>query len=220
MIFRTRSLLILALILSLTVLLCGQATQPAPVPAPAWIMVTAESSAVAVVLPAGTTYRFGDTLNNRWSAPVTLTEATTFSPVFFPANVFPFSDPDVGVPKELDVLQTATPQTITVTDTSVSPATTVAQVVPGFAIPTSVPMTPGTAYTVTLSDFAIVPGVPATTPMVALVNMPPTLANQGWQGTHFSLTIDGVTLICTSGPGSGGQAVSLSCTVPAPPSGS
>jgi hypothetical protein len=52
------------------------------------------------------------------------------------------------------------------------------------------------------------------------VNAPPTLANQAWQGTQLNLTIDGVTLVCTSGTGSTSQAVTLSCTVPTPPGGS
>jgi hypothetical protein len=125
--------------------------------APVWVMVAAESQAVSVVLPAGTTYRFGDTTNNVWSAPITVTEPTTFSPVFYPAGAFPFSDPDPGVAKELDVVETSAAQVVTVTNTSVSPATTVAQIVPGFAVPTSVPVTPGTAYTVTFSNFVIAP---------------------------------------------------------------
>jgi hypothetical protein len=71
---------------------------------PVWIALTSESQSVSVSLPAGATYRFGDYENNRWSTPITLTTATTFNPVYSPAGVFPFPDPDPGVAKELDVL--------------------------------------------------------------------------------------------------------------------
>jgi hypothetical protein len=201
-----------------TLLLQGQAMAIAPVQAPAWMMISPESSTVSVVLPAGTTYRFGDTQNGLWSAPVTVTEPTTFSPVFFPAGVFPFGDPDPGTVKELDVLQTAGPQAIAVTNAGVAPAATVSLVVPGLvAVPTSVPVTPGTAYTVTFSNFTIAQGAAPGAQMVAFVNAPTTLANQAWEGTQLNLTIDGVTLVCTSGAGSSSQAVTLSCTVPGPP---
>ena len=66
--------------------------------------MTSENPSVSVTLPAGATYRFGDYTNNQWSTPITLTTATTFSPVSWPAGVFPFPDPDPGVAKDLDVL--------------------------------------------------------------------------------------------------------------------
>ena len=201
-----------------TLLLHGQAVGVAPVQAPAWMMITAESQTISLVLPAGTTYRFGDVTNNKWSAPVTVSVPTTFSPVYFPDGVFPFSDPDPGTAKELDVLETAGPQAIAVTNAGVAPVTTASLVVPGLvAVPTSVPVTPGTAYTVTFSNFAIAPGTAPDAQMVAFVNAPPTLANQAWQGTQMNLTIDGVTLVCSSGTGSSVGAVTLSCTVPVPP---
>jgi hypothetical protein len=76
---------------------------------PFWLAVANENPSVSVTLPAGATYRFGDYVNNVWSDPITLTTATTFSPVFMPAGVFPFSDPDPGVAKELDVLMYVPP---------------------------------------------------------------------------------------------------------------
>jgi len=71
---------------------------------PVWITLTNENKSVSVALPTGATYRFGDYGNNRWSTPITLPNATTFNPVYWPAGVFPFTDPDSTVTKELDVL--------------------------------------------------------------------------------------------------------------------
>lgn len=162
-------------------------------------MATPESTTTAVVLPAGATYRFGDSVHNLWSVPVTVSQTTTLSPVCFPGATFPFSDPDPGTVKELDVLQTAGPQTIAVTDLSVTPAASVSQIVPGLVAPTAVPMTPGTAYTLTFSNFTVAQGAGANTTSVVFVNVPPTLANRGWEGTQLNMTIDGVTFVCVSG---------------------
>ena len=64
-------------------------------------------------------------------SPITVTQTTTLSPISMGgANPFPFSDPDSGTVKELDVLETVAPQTVTVVDTSATPATTIAQVIP------------------------------------------------------------------------------------------
>ena len=208
----SKRLLFLTTILFSTALLYGQTALVTP--APLWVMVTQESTSTAVVLPAGTTYRFGNAANNLWSAPITVTEPTTFSPVFFPAGVFPFSDPDSGVAKELDVLQTSTPQTVQVTNLAVSPATTIGLIIQGLP-PTTVPMTPGTAYTVTFSGFAIPTTAPQNAPMVAFVNAPTSMANQAWEGTQMNVMIDGATLVCTLGTGNTAQAFTLNCTVPA-----
>jgi hypothetical protein len=170
---------------------------------------------MAVVLPAGTTYRFGDSANNRWSAPVTVTEPTTFSPVSQNSGVFPFGDPDVGTVKELDVLETATPQTVLVTDLSVSPASSVSLTIPPSVPPSSVPMKPGTTYTLTFSSFMVAANSPQSPPMVALVNAPPSMAYQTWEGTQVNLTIDGVTLVCTPTQNNTDQSMSMNCAVPA-----
>jgi hypothetical protein len=213
---RSRFLLLLITTLFLpTLVLHGQTAQATVTPVPLWVMVAGESSTVAVVLPAGTTYRFGNAADNLWSAPITVTEATTFSPVFYPAGVFPFADPDPGVVKELDVLETTAPQAIQVTNLAVSPATTVSQMVPALTPPTSVPVLPGTAYTVTFSNFMIPATAPQNAQMVAFVNAPETHANQAWEGTQMNLTIDGVTMVCTLGPGNTAQTFTLNCTVPA-----
>lgn len=182
-------------------------------------MITPESASIAVVLPAGATYRFGDSTNNQWSAPITLNQPTTFSPVYLPDGVFPFSDPDPGVVKELDVLETTAPQTALVTNLAASPATTLSQIVPPLVVPTSVPVLPGTSYTLTFSNFVIAAGSPQNTPMIALANAPTTMAYQTWQGTQMNLTIDGVTLVCTPTQNNTSQAVSMNCAVPLPASG-
>jgi hypothetical protein len=207
-----RKLPLLAFLLS-TPLLFAQTT-----PAPTWYTVTAESSTVAVVLPAGTTYRLGDYTNNKWSDPITVTVATTFSPVYVPAGVFPFSDPDQNVLKELDVLETTAPQSITVTNLAASPVATVALVVPSLIPPSAVPMTPGTSYTLTFSNFAIAPGTPQNALMLAFVNAPPTNASRTWEGTQMNLSIGGVTMVCTYGQTYNDGVYTLTCTVPpAPP---
>lgn len=205
-----RILFLTAPLLLTTALLYGQ-TAPAPV----WSMVAPESTTVAVVLPAGATYRFGDSTNNKWSAPITVNVPTTFSPVSMNSGVFPFSDPDVGVVKELDVLEASAPQAVVVTNLAVSPATTVSQIVPPLAGPASVPVLPGTAYTLTFSNFAMAPGTPANAQMIAFVNAPSSNANHTWEGTQMNMTIDGVTLVCTPSQSNTAQTFNLNCVVPA-----
>jgi hypothetical protein len=197
-------------------LLHGQ-TAPAT-PAPVWATITAENPSVSVTLPAGTTYRFGDYTNNKWSESVTVTAPTTISPVSMGnGDPFPFSDPDFGTVKELDILETTAPQSIAVTNLAASPATTTSQVVPPLVPPTSVPVPPGTTYTLTFSNFATSPTAGQNALMLALVNAPSTLANQTWEGTQMNLTIDGVTLVCTYGQVYTNGVFSLTCTVPTPP---
>ena len=151
--------------------------QTTPAPTPVWATVSAESSTTSVTLPAGTTYRFGDYVNNKWSAPVTVYAATTISPISMAGvDPFPFSDPDVGTVKELDVLDTTASQSITVANSAAG--TTVSQIVPSLTPPAVVPVTPGTSYTLTFSNFAIAPGTPQNALMLALVNAPPNAANQ------------------------------------------
>jgi hypothetical protein len=185
---------------------------------PVWATITSENASISVTLPAGTTYRLGDYTNNKWSDPVTVSATTTISPVSMGGpNPFPFSDPDTGVVKELDVLETAAPQTIVVTNSANTPATTMSQIVPPLVPPTSVPVPPGTTYTITLSNFATSPTAGPNALMLALVNAPSTLANQTWEGTQMNLTIDGVTMVCTYGQTYTNGVFSLSCTVPATP---
>jgi len=200
-------------------LLHGQGT-PAPT-GPVWTTISAESSTIAVTLPAGTTYRLGDYTNNRWSDSITVSSPTTISPISMGGpNPFPFSDPDQGVVKELDVLEMAGPQSITVTNLAASPVVSVAQIVPPLVPPTAVPVAPGTSYTLTFSNFATSPTAGQNALMLALVNSPSSNANRTWEGTQMNLTIDGVTMVCTYGQTYTDGIFSLNCTVPATPSGS
>lgn len=185
---------------------------------PVWATIASENSSISVTLPAGTTYRFGDYTNNRWSETITVSAATTISPMSMGGpNPFPFSDPDQGTVKELDVLETANPQSVTITNFGASPATTVAQIVPPLVPPAVVPVAPGTTYTLTFSNFATSATAGQSALMLAFVNAPSNLANQSWQGTQMNLTIDGVTLVCTYGQTYSTGVFSLSCTVPTTP---
>jgi hypothetical protein len=206
---------LIALLLA-TPLLHGQTT-PAPT-GPVWATIASESPTISVTLPAGTTYRFGDYTNNRWSDPITVSAPTTINPVSMAGpNPFPFSDPDYGFVKELDVLETSNPQSITVANLSVSPATTVAQIVPPLVPPAAIPAAPGTSYTLTFSNFATSPTAGQNALMLALVNSPSSNANRTWEGTQMNLTIDGVTLVCTYGQTYTDGIFSLNCTVPTTP---
>ena len=115
-------------------------------------------------------------------------------------------------------LETVAPQTVTVVDTSATPATTIAQVIPSLNPPSVVPVAPGTSYTLTFSNFSTPSAAGQNALMFAFVNAPSTLANRTWEGTQMNLTIDGVTLVCTYGQTYTDGVLSLSCTVP--PAGS
>lgn len=201
-----------AFLLAVPVLHAQTSTSTSPV----WFTVTQENAAVSVTLPAGTTYRLGDYTHNLWSQSVTVSQTTTLSPVSMGvANSFPFSDPDQGTVKELDILETSAPQSVTVADSSVTPATTVALAVPPIAPPPAVPVSPGTTYTLTFSNFSTSPTAGQNALMLALVNAPASNANRTWEGTQMNLTIDGVTLVCTYGQTYTDGVFTLSCTVPA-----
>jgi hypothetical protein len=205
---------LIALLLA-TPLLHGQTT-PAPT-GPVWATISAESPTVAVTLPAGTTYRVGDYTNNRWSESITVSSPTTISPISMGGpNPFPFSDPDQGTVKELDVLETAGSQSINVTNLAASPAVSVAQIVPPLVPPAAIPVAPGTSYSLTFSNFATSPTAGPNALMLALVNSPSTNANRTWEGTQMNLTIDGVTMVCTYGQTYTDGIFSLNCTVPTP----
>ena len=208
----------LALRLIAPLLLAAPALQAQTTPAPVWATVAAESTTTSVTLPAGTTYRFGDSVNNKWSQSVTVYAVTTLNPISMGvSNMFPFSDPDPGTVKELDVLETSASQTVQVTNLAVSPASMVSLVVPSPTPPPAVPVPPGTSYTLTFSNFAIAPGTPQNALMLALVNAPPSTGNQTWEGTQMNLTIDGVTLVCTYGQTYTNAVFSMTCTVPTTP---
>src|ERR1700677_3385064 len=97
-------------------------TVPALPSAPVWftLLTPAQQSLTTTVgLPAGTTYRIGDSENNKWSVPVTTTAAVTVVDYADGQDGRP-ADPDPGTPKEFDIQESATPQNVTVDGLSVT----------------------------------------------------------------------------------------------------
>jgi hypothetical protein len=78
-----------------------------------------QSLSTAVSLPAGVTYRIGDSVNNKWSAPVTTTAAVTIVDYADGQDGRP-ADPDPGTAKEFDIEEQATPLNISVSGQSVT----------------------------------------------------------------------------------------------------
>jgi hypothetical protein len=191
-----------------------------------WVTVASESPTLAVALPAGATYQLGNVADNKWSASITVSVATTINPTAFYDGQYSFPDPDPGVAKVLQVLEIATAQTVTLTDSSVTPAAVTTVTVPGTAPVApppsiaSIPVPPGQVYIVSLSNISIVPGsVDAlvfnpTSGMVPLSQLIGTLLS----GIQLSMTIDGITLNCSFGETFTSGASSLICVVPATPS--
>jgi hypothetical protein len=188
----------------------AQTTTTTTATTPVWSTIASEGN-TSVTIPAGATYRFGDKVNNLWSAPITVSSATTFSPIYI--GIFPFADPDPGTVKELDVLETTAPQTVTVVNFNAG--TTVAQVVPPLVPPTAVPLPAGNAYTLTFSNFTTPASAGPNALMFAFVNAPANMANNTWEGTQMNLTFDGVTMVCTYGQTYTNEVFTLNCTVPA-----
>src|SRR6202789_4320527 len=89
---------------------------------PVWftLLTPAQQSLTTNVgLPAETTYRIGDSENNKWSVPVTTTAAVTVVDYADGQDGRP-ADPDPGTPKEFDIQESATPQNVTVDGLSVT----------------------------------------------------------------------------------------------------
>ena len=91
-----------------------------------------QAQTLSVSVPAGTTYRFGDTKNNKWCTPVTVSTAITVSD--WDAGAL---DCDEGTPKEMDILETSALRAVTLIDSSVTPAILTPKTVPaaGSALP-------------------------------------------------------------------------------------
>ena len=193
-----------------------------------WVTVAPESTTISVALPAGATYRLGDTLNNKWSASVTVAAATTINPTAWPGGQYPFPDPDPEAAKVFQVLEIGAAQVVTVTDTSVTPALVTTDTIPGTAAPAppvtvapaSIPVPAGQVYIVTLSNISIVPGsvdamvFSPTSGMVPLGQLIGTLLS----GIQMNLTIDGVTMLCSFGQTFTNGTSNLICAIPTAPS--
>ena len=78
-----------------------------------------QSLTTTVSLPAGPTYRIGDSENDKWSAPVTTTAAVTIVGHAHGRDGRP-ADPDPGTAKEFDVQEQARPQNTSVSGQSVT----------------------------------------------------------------------------------------------------
>jgi hypothetical protein len=131
-----RKIPLAALLLSLTAV--------AQTATPVWFTVVPSASQAAnlsVVMPAGTTYRFGDTKDNKWSAPITTTVSGPVSD--FDAGAL---DPDVGVAKELDIQEGTA--TIAVTIVNSTTGTTTPVQVPALPVVPPVITPPVTAPTI------------------------------------------------------------------------
>jgi len=187
-----------------------------------WVTVAPESSTLSVALPAGATYRLGDTIDNKWSASVTVAAATTISQTAYFDGQYKFPDPDPEVAKLLQVLEIATAQVVTSTDTSVTPALVTTINIPATGTVTTgpaIPVPPGQVYIVTLSNISIVSGsvdalvFSPTSGMVPLAQLVGTLLS----GIQMSLTLDGVTLQCSFGQTFTSGTSSLICAVPLTP---
>ncbi len=119
---------------------------------PTWYKISVETSSVRILLPQGTIFRFGDSVNNKWSDPTivnAMPSGTTnpFQLIPYWSNM-PFPDPDVGTLKELDVLEQAWPQTFNAYDSVGQPFTIS---VPALPVPPPPPVNPlglllGTCY--------------------------------------------------------------------------
>lgn len=187
-----------------------------------WVTVAPESTTISVALPAGATYRLGNTADNKWSASVTVSAATTINPTAYFAGQYKFPDPDPGVAKLLQVLEIATAQVVTTTNTSVTPALVTAVNIPAtgsVSTGPSIPVPPGQVYIVTLSNISIVSGsvdamvFSPTSGMVPLAQLIGTLLS----GIQMNMTLDGVTLQCSFGQTFTSGTSSLICAVPLTP---
>ena len=110
------------------------AVTPPPETGTWFTVIPAEKQAqtLSVSVPAGTTYRFGDTKNNKWCTPVTVSTAITVSD--WDAGAL---DCDEGTPKEMDIRETSALRAVTLIDSSVTPAILTPKTVPaaGSALP-------------------------------------------------------------------------------------
>jgi hypothetical protein len=166
-----------------------------------WLKVAGseqQALTLSVSLPAGTTYRIGDTANNKWCV-ATATAAVTLVDYADGLNGR-LADCDSGTPKEFDVLETVSTQTVTLTDASVTPAKVTTVPVPALPPPASYPpviVTPGNVVAMVYGSVTIIPGSPLSQ-IIPLVNLPPfELMATVLQNLNFKLTFEGIVYDCT-----------------------
>jgi hypothetical protein len=83
-------------------------------------VVPSESAKISVSIPTGGACRFGDELHNKWGLIGPASSVITISQVVHTA--FPFADPDPGTPEHLECLHGSTDYTVTVTNSTTTPA--------------------------------------------------------------------------------------------------
>lgn len=121
-------------------------------------------------------------------------------------------DPIYGTLKVLQIEQSATAQSVTVTPAAGGPSTTVpVPALPPPPPPTSIATPPGQNYAVTLSP--IQTPAPVSPTQFGIAELPASGANVAYQSTQFNLTIGGVSLTCTYASRSG-AIYTLNCAVP------
>jgi hypothetical protein len=181
----------------LSILLVVMAT---PALAQTWFKVASESPTLSLSMPAGTTFRMGNAADNKWSLNQTPTGPTTVN-VYYPSMSGVFPDPDPGQPKEIDILESAAARTVTLTDTSVSPAKVTSLTVPALAAGSYPPITftPGTVYPVGFSKIVVIANSPAAA-LLDLVPIPPWEFYAALlQNFTSTFSLGGVTFNCTYG---------------------
>jgi hypothetical protein len=154
----------------------------------------------SVVLPKGTTWRIGDYTNNKWTAPVTTTAATTTVIDYADGGAGHPPDPDPGFDKEFDVLETSAAQTVTVNGASET-------------VPIAPPPPPST-FTLTFAGTSIPMAGPYGVGLVNLsstqqafltwntfisgVTVPTSATKAASGGTVYTLTVAGSNLASSS----------------------
>ena len=197
----------------------------APALAQTWFKVANEGDTISTT--TNITYRFGaasgitvanDGVASKdcsavscWSATTTTT--TPFNGLVTTYANFPFADPAYGLVKEVDVLETAYAQTVTVNGNAVT--------VPGLTPPKpyTPTFTPGTVYTITFTNVAAITTSPAAG-LLSTFNIPPYQFVAGvLQNFTMTTTVGGVPFVCTFGAITAPGVISMNC-IPAPQSAS
>lgn len=162
---------------------------------PAWLKVASEGTSAAtsltVSLPAGTTWRFGATVNGvaeycdaqTFGLPNTFVVYYSAIPTCTVLGVQTL-DPAPGVVKELDVLQGLAPYTVTTSNPLTQPPITASLTIPGLLPATTLPTAPGMAFTLTVSaltptqfNLSITNGTTGSVPLLCLIgNIDPAAA--------------------------------------------
>lgn len=221
---------VIAAVMLLSLSAFGQSAT-APVPKQTWFKVATEGASITT--SDSITYRFGTASgiadNNVdcaktscWSAPTVQSSQWTNFLVYFKS--FPFADPAPDVVKELDVLETATAQTVTVTPVGGLPIVLIVPADPALAPSTPIPVlpsttasfTPGSVYDVTVSKLQPRPGSLAQVLLQRLPVSANVVIGGVLSGFSFDITVNGITLECLYGNADAAGNVMLSCIAPTP----